>query len=275
MRGRRAGAARAALGSRPRARAVRRRRSLVAAAAGLALVSAAGCSSQDEAAAPIDLTVFAAASLTATFQQIGKDFEAEHEGVTVRFTFAGSPDLIQQLTEGAVADVLATADTANMDEAVSEQLIDGTPEMFATNRMEIATPPDNPAKVAGLDDLERADVDLVVCAPKVPCGAAAAQVMTNAEVTVHPVSEESSVTAVLGKVTAGEADAGMVYVTDVINAGDQALGVPIPDDVNVTNDYPAGVVAEAPRSQLAAEFVDHLQAQKAQSVLREAGFGAP
>ena len=172
--------------------------------------------------------MYAAASLTKTFEAIGTEFEEQHDGVTVEFSFGGSSDLVAQIQEGAPADVFASADTANMDKLTAEDLQASDPQDFASNTLEIAVPPDNPAGVASFADLADEGVNVVVCAPEVPCGAATAKVEDATGVDIQPVSEEQSVTDVLAKVTSGEADAGLVYVTDVIAAGDDVAGHPLP-----------------------------------------------
>ena len=172
--------------------------------------------------------MFAAASLKATFTEIGTIFQTENPGSTVTFNFAGSSDLVTQLTAGAPADVFASADTNNMTKATTANLVSGTPVNFASNILTIVTPPGNPAGITGFADLANPDVSVVVCAPQVPCGAAAATVETNTGVDITPVSEENSVTDVLGKITSGQADAGLVYVTDAKNAGDKVTEVRLP-----------------------------------------------
>ena len=171
------------------------------------------------------LTVYAASSLTSSFEELGEDFEQTHDGVEVQFNFAGSSDLVSQIQSGAPADVFASADEANMEKLTSDGLNGSDPELFATNTLEIAVPPDNPAGVSSLQDLTKPTLNLVICAPEVPCGAAAAAVADAAGVRLQPVSEEQSVTDVLAKVTSGEADAGLVYVTDVRSAGDEGQQV--------------------------------------------------
>ena len=182
------------------------------AAAGLLTVALAGCASATPAASTPsatasaaalarDITVFAAASLKSTFTDLAESFEAENPGTTVALNFAGSSDLVTQIVEGAPADVFASADSKNMAKLTDAALNQGDPVDFATNVLEIAVPPGNPANIADLADLAGADVKLVICAPEVPCGSATAAVATAAGVTLTPVSEESSVTDVLGKVT--------------------------------------------------------------------------
>lgn len=234
----------------------------------------AGCGDDDDAGGTT-LTVYAAASLTATFEEIGKQFEAEHDGVTVELNFAGSSDLVTQIQEGAPADVFASADTKNMDKLVADDLAGEDPQNFATNTLEIATPPDNPAGVTMFQDLAEPDLQLVVCAPEVPCGSATATMADNLGVTLTPVSEEQSVADVLAKVTSGEADAGVVYVTDVAAAGAAVLGVPFPESGDVVNTYPIAPVAGSDAADLAAEFVEFVLGDPGRQILADAGFGAP
>lgn len=240
----------------------------------LSALSACG-SDADGAADKTTITVFAAASLKGTFTEIGKQFEAEHDGVTVKFNFAGSSDLVAQIQQGAPADVFASADTNNMDKATGDDLVEGAPVDFAKNSLEIATPPDNPAHVDSLDDLTSSDVKVVVCATAVPCGAAAAGVEKAAGIDIKPVSEEQSVTDVLGKVSSGEADAGLVYVTDVKAAGDQVHGVTFPESADVINTYPIAALSGSRHAELAKAFAAYVGGPKGQSVLAAAGFAKP
>ncbi|MBA2954082.1 molybdate ABC transporter substrate-binding protein [Nocardioides sp. MAH-18] len=220
------------------------------------------------------LTVYAAASLTSTFEETADRFEAGHDGVTVKLSFGGSSDLAAQIQEGAPADVFASADTANMDKLTADGLVDGVSE-FATNTLEIATPPDNPAGVSSFQDLGKAGLRLVVCAPEVPCGAATQTMAGQLGVTLAPVSEEQSVTDVLGKVTSGEADAGVVYVTDVTSAGDAVHGVAFPESDQVVNTYPIATVEGGEHAALAQEFADLVTGAAGQQILQDAGFGPP
>ena len=250
------------------------RRVLVGAAA-LGLVTVLpGC--DDDAAAPQGetLTVYAASSLTATFTELADDFEAEHDGVTVDLAFGGSSDLVAQVQQGAPADVVATADTTTMAELTAEDLVEA-PVDFATNHLEIAVPPGNPAGVRSLQDLAAPGLALVVCAPAVPCGAAATQVAEEGGVTLAPVSEEQSVTDVLGKVVSGEADAGLVYATDVLTAGADVEGIRFPEARAATNTYPIAAVAGSEQAGLAADFVALVTGDRGGAVLRDAGFGQP
>ena len=260
------------------------RRLRVAAALLLTGVALTGCSSAASApnASPTvsatdhlagTVTVFAAASLTKTFTELGKEFEAAHPAGP--FSFAGSSDLVSQLAAGAPADVFASADEANMTKAVEAKVIDGTPVDFATNVLAIAVPPGNPAHVKSFADLASPGVKTVVCAPQVPCGAATAKVEKSTGVTLSPVSQESSVTDVLGKVSSGEADAGIVYRTDVKGAGSAVESVPFPEAAKTLNVYPIATVAKAPNADGAAAFVAFVSGPDGRKALTAAGFGAP
>lgn len=220
------------------------------------------------------LTVFAAASLAGPFEELAQRFEDEHD-VQVRLNLAGSSDLATQVLNGAPADVLAAADEATMERVAEAGLTADEPRTFATNTLTVATPPGNPAGIERLADLAGPDVAVVVCAPAVPCGAASAAVAQEAGVELDPVSEEQSVTDVLGKVTSGEADAGLVYVTDVVRAGDAVGSVDVPEAAAVVNRYPIATVADGGQATLAETFVDLVLDEVGQDVLQDAGFGAP
>ena len=256
------------------------RRALVAALAATAAVLLAGCAgpSTEETTAPVEertLTVFAAASLTATYEELADIFEEANPGVTVSLNFGGSSGLVTQIQEGAPADVFASADEANMTKLVDAELAAGTPEVFATNRLQIAVPTGNPAGIETFADLAHEGLRLVICAPEVPCGAATAAVAEIAGVTLAPVSEESAVTDVLGKVRSGEADAGLVYVTDVIGAAGEVEGIAFPESDEVVNVYPIVVVEGAAQPELAEAFLALVLSEEGQAILAAAGFGAP
>ncbi|POH63506.1 MULTISPECIES: molybdate ABC transporter substrate-binding protein [Cryobacterium] len=221
-----------------------------------------------------DITVYAAASLQGTFTELAASFEAANPGTTVVLNFAGSSALVTQIIEGAPADVFASADTDNMARLTDAALGDGEPVDFATNVLTIAVPPGNPAGITDLTDLTRPDVRLVACAPEVPCGAAAETVAASAGVTLSPVSEESSVTDVLGKVTSGEADAGLVYVTDVAAAGAAVEGIEFAEAASAVNTYPIVPVTGSASADVARAFVDYVTGSAGAAVLRAAGFGA-
>ena len=249
----------------------------VAVTAVMLAATAAGCGGDDSGASDGDgatLTVLAAASLTKTFEQIGTEFEKQHDGVTVEFSFGGSSDLVAQIQQGAPADVFASADTANMDKLTGDDLQAADPENFATNALEIAVPPDNPAGITSFADLAQDGINVVVCAPEVPCGAATNKVEEATGVDIRPVSEEQSVTDVLAKVTSGEADAGVVYVTDVLAAGDDVQGIEFPESSEAVNTYPIVALEDSENGDLAQEFVDLVLSDTGQSILQDAGFAA-
>lgn len=221
------------------------------------------------------VTVFAAASLKATFTKLASDFEAKNPGTKVTLNFAGSSDLVTQITQGAPTDVFASADTKNMAKLTDAKLIDGTASNFATNVLEIAVPPSNPASISSFADLAKPGVKVVVCAPQVPCGAATDTVEKATDTTLTPVSEESSVTDVLGKVTSGEADAGLVYVTDVKTAGDKVKGIPFAESDKAVNTYPIATVGTSKNKDLAKAFIATVTGSEGKKVLSDAGFGTP
>lgn len=242
-----------------------------------AVLGGAGCGGPQNGAAPPTrtVTVFAAASLKPTFTALGQQLERDRAGVQVRFTFAGSSDLASQIREGAPADVFAAADTTTMATVVADQLVRGNPTRFATNRLQIAVPPDNPAGITRFADLADPRARVVVCAPVVPCGSATERVERASGVTLRPVSEESSVTDVLNKVVSGEADAGVVYVTDVRSAGAKVRGVAFPESAAARNDYPIATLTSSPDPDLAQRFVDLVTGPSGRQQLARAGFGEP
>lgn len=237
-----------------------------------ALLLLAGCASTPSAteasqspASNDGTVVFAAASLHAAFEKLA-------EGSNVSFSFDGSSGLVDQIAGGAPADVFASADKRNMDKAVEKELIDGEPKMFATNTLVLVTPADNPAGVTGLDDsLDGAK--LVVCAADVPCGGATNRLAETVGVSLKPVSEETSVTNVLGKVTAGEADAGLVYATDATGAGDKVYTIEIPEAKNDPNTYWIAAVRGGD-SVKARAFIEQVTGD-GQKTLSDYGFGPP
>lgn len=243
----------------------------VIAVAAAALVLA-GCGGANGETDEQELTVFAAASLTDTFTKLATEFEKQHPDVEVTMSFGGSSDLVAQIEDGAQADVFASADTETMDK-LGDLAID--PQDFATNTMEIATPPGNPAKISGFRDLAGPGTKVVVCTVEVPCGNATADLERMTGVDIEPVSEEQSVSDVLAKVTSGDADAGLVYVTDVTAAGDSVTGVEFEESDHVVNTYPISTLEGADEAELAEEFVDLVQGETGRKVLTDAGFGQP
>lgn len=259
-------------------RTLRRTVTVVMTAAALALTGcAAGAESPtptatdeaSESAVNGELTVYAAASLSGAFDEIGAAFTEANPDVDFSGVYDGSSTLVTQLLEGAPADVFASADEANMDK-LEDAAVD--PALFASNTLVIAVPAGNPGGVETLADL--ADVTTVLCAPEVPCGAASATLLSNADVTVDAASVEQNVTAVLTKVAAGEADAGLVYATDVVGRDDVEVIVPDGAD-EVVNHYPIAALSEAPNSAAAEAFVAFVLSDEGQGVLEDFGFGAP
>lgn len=239
-------------------------------------VSGASSSANGASAAPTGtITVFAAASLQKTFTTLGKQYETAHPGTTITFSFAGSSDLVTQIQNGAPADVFASADEANMDKLVGTDVTATSPRAFATNVLEIAVAPGNPKGITSLDDLTASDVQLVTCATPVPCGAATAKVEQATGVDLRPVSEEQSVTDVLGKVESGQADAGLVYATDVEGADGKVDGVRFDAASKAVNTYPIGVLKESSNPDLATAFTAYVRSEAGRKVLADAGFGAP
>jgi molybdate transport system substrate-binding protein len=220
------------------------------------------------------LTVFAAASLTDVFTDLGERFEADHPGLDVQFNFAGSSALATQVTQGAPADVFASANEAQMA-VVADAGLAHDPQVFAANVLQIAVPAGNPAGVTGLADLGREELTIAVCAPQVPCGAAAEDVFAAAGVTAAPDTLEEDVRAALTKVEIGEVDAALVYTTDVTAAGGAVEGVDVPEAGQAVNEYPIAVLADAPAPQAAAAFVELVRSAEGQQALADAGFRTP
>ena len=217
------------------------------------------------------LTVLAAASLTDAFTQLGQAFEAARPGTKVTFSFGASSSLATQANEGAPADLMASADEANLQKVVDAGNA-SAPSVFARNRLAILVAKGNPKGIRTLSDLARPGMDFVLCAPEVPCGKFGAQTLAKAGVVAKPRSYEENVKAVVTKVTMGEADAGIVYVTDVKAAGDRAEGVDIPDAQNVVAVYPMAVLRQSGQPQLARAFLDYVLSPAGQQVLARYGF---
>lgn len=268
-----------------------RRTVAVTALATAALTLAAGCSSTKKSSATNTsagggtgsstapsvsgtINVSAASSLTEAFTTIGKQFEAAHPGVTVRFNFGASSDLANSINQGAPADVFASASPKNIKQVIDAGGASASTN-FAKNFMEIAVPPSNPAGIAGVADLAKKGVKVALCQPQVPCGAAAAQVFTNAKVTVHPVTLEANVKSTLTKVELNEVDAGVVYVTDVKSAGSKVKGIVIPAAIDASTEYPIAALTKAANSAGAKAFVAYVLSPAAQTVLAAAGFEKP
>ncbi|WHT16270.1 molybdate ABC transporter substrate-binding protein [Crossiella sp. CA-258035] len=243
----------------------------------LAVLALAGCGTAQPGSSPTGgtLTVFAAASLTESFTKLGKDFQAANPGTTVKFNFAGSSALAQQLNQGAPADVFAAAAPANMKQVTDTGTVTAAPVTFARNTLQIAVPQGNPAKVGGLADFGRGELKIALCAEQVPCGAAAKKVFEAAGITARPDTLEQDVKAVLTKVSLGEVDAALVYRTDVRAAGGKVEGRDFAEAAQAVNDYPIAPLAKAPNTLAAKAFVDYVRSEKGRAVLTEAGFAAP
>jgi len=259
------------------------RRTVLAALAATIALTLAGCgddtpaasSSSDSQSAAASLSgtinVFAAASLTESFTQIGKDFEAAHPGVKVTFNFAGSSALAQQINQGAPADVFASAAPKNMDQVTDKN----SPTTFVTNTLEIAVPPGNPGKITGLKDFGDKSKKIALCAPQVPCGAASETVFKAAGITPQPDSLEQDVKAALTKVSLGEVDAALVYKTDVQAAKGKVEGIEFPEAGEAVNKYPIATLTKGPNADGAKAFVDYVLSDKGKAVLTAAGFATP
>ncbi len=252
---------------------------LVVAAMGVALAGPAGATqapARATASTPSgSITVFAAASLTGVFNQLGKAFRVRYPKTSVTFNYNGSNILETQIEQGAPADVFASADTTNLDKLVHTGDVSGTPVVFARNVLEIAVAKGNPKKIKTLADTTKSGVQLVLCAPAVPCGKFALQAYQKAGVTVPQVPTEQNVKDALSKVSLGEADAAVVYVTDVKAASGQVTGVPIPSAQNVVASYPIAVVKAAPNPTTAQAFVGFVTSNTGRAALAKFGFLSP
>lgn len=218
------------------------------------------------------IIVFAAASLTDSFTELGQAFEATHPGATVTFNFGASSGLVTQIGEGAPADVFASADEATMNKLTDAGNSRGAPVVFAHNELQIIVAKGNPRAIRSVKDLTDPNLLVVTAAPQVPIGAYARQVFDKAGITVTPVSLEENVKAVVTKVTSGEADVGIVYATDVKAAAGRAEGVTIPEDLNVIATYPIAVTKEAANPAGAEAFVRYVASRDGQAILAEYGF---
>jgi molybdate transport system substrate-binding protein len=240
-----------------------------------------GAGSSDAAAATTppalsgDITVLAAASLTDAFTELGSVFEDRHPGTGVRFSFGPSSGLATQITEGADADVFASANSTQMDAVVDDGDAKEDPEAFVTNVLEIAVPKGNPGGVTGLRDFSRDELLIGLCAEEVPCGQFGREALSGAGVRPAIHTNETDVRALLTKIESGELDAGIVYETDVLSAKEGVEGIEIPDDQNVTGTYPIVALRDAGEPDVAAAFVDFVESPDGLDVLKRYGFRAP
>jgi molybdate transport system substrate-binding protein len=256
-------------------------RLLVTSAALLAVI-VASCGSDAKSALPTtataasgEVTVFAGSSLTEAFTEMGAAFKVDNPQANVTFNFAGSGDLVTQIKEGAPADLFVSADDSNMTKLSDAGEAVGEPVSIATNTMEIIVEKGNPKAITGVADLANSNLIVVLCADTVPCGKSAAKVLQAAGVTVTPASLEDKVKGVVTKVSAGEADAGIVYVTDVLAVSDAAAGVEIPADINVVNNYPMVLTKESPNPTAAKAFMDFVTSDAGRAILAKYGFLPP
>ena len=254
-----------------------RSRIRLAAVLAVAALALAACGGEDSGGgsggqSPTEIKVFAAASLTAAFTELGQQYGSANGGTKVTLNFAGSQALATQIQQGAPADVYASADIPNMDKV--KDLV-GTPQNFASNLLQVVVEKGNPKGVKGLEDLANPDLKVVLAAPDVPAGKYAQQALEKAGVTVKPVSEEDNVKAVVTKVSLGEADAGIVYVTDVTAGGDKVEGVDIPEELNVVATYPIATVRASKAQDQAQAFMDLVLSAQGQQVLEQYGFLPP
>jgi molybdate transport system substrate-binding protein len=248
---------------------------LLAGCGGSSDATSPGSSSASKAPAVTGtINVFAAASLQAAFTKLGSQFEAAHPGTKVVFNFGPSTGLAEQIGQGAPADVFASASTKTMDQVVSAGDA-ASPTNFVSNTMEIAVPAKNPGHIKKLGDLAKKDVKVALCQADVPCGATALKVFDNAKLKVTPVTQEIDVKSTLSKVTLGEVDAGIVYVTDVRAAGADVKGIEIPADVNASTTYLIAPIAASKNKTTAQAFVDYVLSADGLAALTAAGFSRP
>ena len=218
------------------------------------------------------IQVFAAASLTASFDAIGTSFHRDNPGVGVKLNYAGTPTLVTQIEQGAPADVFASADTTNMDKLAADGFTIGSSRVFAHNQLEIVVAPGNPKGINRLADLAKPGLIYITEAPTVPAGKYSLQALAAAGVKVTPKSLETSVIAVISKIELGEADAGIVYTTDVTAAGKKVQGVQIPAAQNVIATYPIAAVKGTTNAVIANAFIAYVLSTKGQSTLATFGF---
>jgi len=220
------------------------------------------------------ITVFAAASLTDSFEQLKTEFVTAHPDVEITFNFGGSSALAEQIVQGAPVDVFAAASPATMATVVDASLA-SDPTDFASNTLELAVPTDNPAGVKALADLENPDLKVAFCAAEVPCGAATVSVLNATGLRITPDTYEQDVKAVLTKIELGEVDAGLVYKTDVLAAGDAVVGIEFSEASEAVNLYPIATLADSQNAEAADAFVAWVLSPEGQELLQTRGFGAP
>lgn len=233
------------------------------------------CTSGSNTQETTTLDVYAASSLATPFADAGLAYEKAHPGVKVQFNFGASSDLARFVQEGAPADVFASADMSNMDRVESKDLLDSPPVIFATNYLEIIVEKGNPLNISSLQDLENLDLVFVTTSPDVPIGKYTAEVLKKAGVSITPDSLESNVKGIMLKVASGEADAGIVYHSEIIASDGQVEGVEIPAEFNIVATYPIGIIKNSANKKQAQGFVDFLLSTAGQTLLTQYGFGLP
>ena len=239
------------------------------------LIFTTACSSSSESQEQTTIEVYAASSLATPFADAGRAYEKAHPGVKVEFNLGASSDLARFIQEGAPADVFASADVANMDKVESQDLLDSQSVIFATNYLEIIVEKDNPLNISSLQDLTDPDLIFVTTSPDVPIGKYTAEVLKNAGVSITPDSFESNVKGIMLKVASGEADAGIVYHSEVVASDGQVEGVQIPTEFNILAKYPIGIIKSSANKPQAQGFVDFLLSPEGQALLTQYGFGVP
>ncbi|SEF17557.1 molybdate ABC transporter substrate-binding protein [Jiangella alba] len=267
----------------------RARLTFAVAAAALLAVACGGDDGGDDTAAPAGtattepaddapsgtVTVLAAASLTESFETLSDQLADQYPDLEIVYSFGPSSGLVEQVLAGAPADVLATADTKTMDEAVAGGVVDGEPSVFARNTLALAVPAGNPGGVTGLADLANPDLRIAICEPQVPCGGAAQRLLDAAGVTAAPDTLTTDVKEAASLVALGEADAALIYLTDAAAEGDAVETVDVPESDSVVNDYPVAVLTDAPNPDGAQAVLDAITGEPGQSILGEAGFLSP
>lgn len=271
---------------------MRRARLTLAVAAAALLTVACGGDDGDDSAAPSGeatqettepaddapagtVTVLAAASLTESFETLADQLGDEYPDLEIVYSFGPSSGLVEQLLSGAPADVLATADTNTMDDAVAGGVVDGEPRIFARNTLALAVPAGNPGNLTGLADLANEELRVAICEPQVPCGGAAQRLLDAAGVVAAPDTLTTDVKEAASLVALGEADAALIYLTDAAAEGDAVEVVPVPESDDVVNDYPVAVLTDAPNPEGAQAVVDAITGEPGQTILGEAGFLGP
>ncbi|HME49222.1 molybdate ABC transporter substrate-binding protein [Mycobacterium sp.] len=249
-------------------------RSKRALAAGAVLaVALAGCGSQSRPTTSI--TVFASSSLIKSFSEIGRQFKSDNPGTSVEFIFAGSSDLAAQLTDGASADVFAAGDLPNMARVTHAGLVAGNPVNFASNKLAIAVAPGNPRKITSFVDLNRPGLRVAVCARPLVCASEVQRIEDNTGIQLHPTAQDSTTADIVRNVTDGQVDAGLVYTTDALNAGDNIAWFNIPESVGAANTYSIALMKDSDQARLAGQFIRLVTGDTGRKILSGAGFAAP